>query len=62
MGIFSRQPKSSNVEPDVRFERGHSLILFDEWAEHGLFSPSLEALLQRYLDDPESRLGGARMA
>jgi hypothetical protein len=58
MGLFNRQPGSRNVvEPDVRFDEYHGLILFDEWSEHRLFSPSLRALLQRYLDYPESRAG-----
>jgi hypothetical protein len=57
MGLFSRQSGSRNVEPDVRFDEYHGLILFDEWSEHRLFSPSLQALLQRYLDYPESRAG-----
>jgi hypothetical protein len=55
MGLFNRRSGSRNVEPDVRFDEYHGLILFDEWAEHRLFSPSLRALLQRYLDYPESR-------
>jgi hypothetical protein len=55
MGIFSRRPKFRNGEPDVRFASSDGLILFDEWAEHRLFSPSLELMLQRYLDHPESR-------
>ena len=57
MGLFSRQSGSRNAEPDVRFDEYHGLILFDEWSEHRLFSPSLQALLQRYLDYPESRAG-----
>jgi len=55
MGLFNRQTKFPKAEPDVRFVRGRSLILFDQWAEHRLFSPSLELMLQRYLDHPESR-------
>ncbi|HEY6421632.1 MAG TPA: hypothetical protein VIX59_21750 [Candidatus Binataceae bacterium] len=57
MAVFSRKPEAGThpLQPDVRFDGGHGLILFDGWAEHRLFHRALEAMLRRYLEDPESR-------
>jgi hypothetical protein len=55
MAIFSRPSGSHNIHPDVRLDGRHRLILFDDWAEHWLFIPSLAAVLRRYLESPQSR-------
>ena len=45
----------AKTEPDVRFDGRRGLVLIDKWSEHRLFNPNLEAMLQRYLTEPESR-------
>jgi hypothetical protein len=53
--MFTRQPGSHNVLPQVSFDGCHGVILFDDSVEHRLFNPTLEAMLRRYLAHPESR-------
>jgi hypothetical protein len=55
--MFTRQPGSHNVLPQVIFDGCHGVILFDDSVEHRLFNPTLEAMLRRYLAHPESRAG-----
>jgi hypothetical protein len=55
VGISSSLHKSYDVEPEVRFSAGHGLILIAGESEHRVFNPSLEAMLQKYLDCSESR-------
>lgn len=55
MTISSHQPEPRDVQPHVRLDARHCLILLDGSAEHRLFNPTLEAMLRRYLDYPESR-------
>jgi hypothetical protein len=51
----SRQNQTSNIQPDVRFDGRHGVVLFDKSAEHRIYIPTLEAMLRRYLQFPESR-------
>src|SRR5579863_1412811 len=53
MAAFRHQFQSLNIRPEVRFDG--RLILVDDSAEHRLFNPSLEFMLRRYLECPESR-------
>jgi hypothetical protein len=47
---------AKKIAPDVRFDGRHGLVLRDDSAEHRLFNPTLEAMLQRYLQFPQHRL------
>jgi len=55
MSIFSRLQKSPEVQPEVRFDPCHGLIMIAGDAEHRVFNPRLKAMLQTYLDSSESR-------
>jgi hypothetical protein len=55
MPMLNHLRKSPAVQPEIRFGAGHGLILIAGDAEHRVFNPTLEAMLQREKDCSESR-------
>jgi|SRR5580658_6496012 hypothetical protein len=55
MAAFSHHPVPDNLHPDVQFDDSRGLILSHDGAEHRVFNPSLDNMLRRYRECPESR-------
>jgi len=55
MTVSCRRTESHGIQPNVRFDGYDSLVLFDDWAEHWIFIPTLKMMLRRYLELPKSR-------
>jgi hypothetical protein len=55
MAVSCRRTGSYGIQPNVRFDGYDGLVLFDDWAEHWIFIPTLKVMLRSYLESPKSR-------